>query len=536
MLKMFAIVVLCVWSATAQAAGVRSPQPHIPPPRPLIFIPGIAGSELWIDGKRAWGDLDGLRHLENLRIANGPRNIPAAATCDPANSDEAYRATCGALNQFVALGPLKMDVYEPLWRYLETLGYTRFGNKKNLFLFPYDWRRSNFDTAADLDAFIKSKPELAGKEIDILAHSMGGLVSLIYTNKYDAPVGPGGKCDFPRNCRVKTVITMGTPFWGSVSAVATPFLGWGQASRWLMGGTDTIISTLLSWPSLYELLPTYDGCCVSTDGAMPRSLNLLDPSDFSVLPLDLTRHGIALVQVADALKATSELRTLVNAGFPKYVRSATTCPSLPPEGLFMVAGDRNGTRQSVTIGSGKMLYIEKRGDGTVALRSATLGNPSGGFLSFMPHMSIFNDENAQAKIETILFRCEMAFSDFNGNVPTVEIGRQLGPSTRLPVDFVSMELADGAAANEFVATGTLSLAAPDDAVAPSALLTIKLNGTEIRRAEVKSASRRLDGAMTQFGYVFGPIKIEGEGRIDADLTFGNSGPTASDHLSLLSRR
>jgi hypothetical protein len=106
----------------------------------------------------------------------------------------------------------------------------------------------------------------------------------------------------------------------------------------------------------------------------------------------------------------------------------------------------------------------------------------------------------------------------------------------LPIDFVSMELADGAAADEFVATGTLSLAAPDDAVAPSALLTIKLNGTEIRRAEVKSASRRLDGAMTQFGYVFGPIKIEGEGRIDADLTFGNSGPTASDHLSLLSRR
>lgn len=536
MLKIFAIVVLCVWSAAAPATGARSPQPHIPPPRPLIFIPGIAGSELWIDGKLAWGDLDGLRHLENVRIADGPRKIPAADTCDTANSDEAYKATCGALNQFVALGPLKMDVYEPLWRYLEALGYTRLGKRKNLFLFPYDWRRSNFDTAADLDAFIKSKPELAGKEIDILAHSMGGLVSLIYTNKYDAPVGPDGKCDFPRNCRVKTVITMGTPFWGSVSAVATPFLGWGQASRWLIGGTDTIISTLLSWPSLYELIPTYDDCCISTDGAKPRSLNLLKPADFSALPFDLTRHGIAPERAANALKAASELRALVDAGFPTYLRTATTCPRLPSEGLFMIAGDRNGTRQSVTIGSGKMLYVEKRGDGTVALRSATLGNPSGGFLSFMPHMGIFNDENAQDKIETILFRCEMAFSDFNGNVPTVEIGRQLGPSAILPIDFVSVELADGVAANEFAATGTLSLVAPDDAVAPSAILTIKLNGTEIHRSEIKSASRHLDGAMTQFTYNSGPFKIEGEGRVDADLMFGNSGPTASDHISLLSKR
>ncbi|MBP2428965.1 MULTISPECIES: esterase/lipase family protein [Bradyrhizobium] len=491
---------------------------------------------MWIDGKLVWGTLDGLRHLENLRIVDGPRKISAADTCDPGNSDATYRATCGTLNQFIALGPLKVDVYEPLWQYLRSLGYSRSGEHRNLFLFPYDWRRSNFDTAADLDAFIKSRPELAGKEIDILAHSMGGLVSLIYTTQYDAPSGPDGKCDFPRNCRVKTVITMGTPFWGSVTAVATPFLGWGRASRWLIGGTDTIIRTLMSWPSLYELLPTYENCCVSTDGPKPRSLDLLDPADFSALPLDLARHDISIEHATDALKAAAKLRKIVEGGFPKHIRNATTCTGLPAEGLFIVAGDRNGTRQSVTIGTGKMLYVERRGDGTVTLRSATFGNPGGGFLSFMPHMSIFNDENAQAKLETILFRCEMGFNDFNGNVPTVEVGRQLGISARFPIEFVSVELVeDNSVPDGFAATGILSLAAPDDAVAPVALLSVKLNGAEIKRTEIRSTARRLDGSMTRFEYAVGSIKIEGEGRVDVELTFGNSGPTATDHITLLAK-
>jgi len=535
-IRIAALALACLWSGGGYAASIRSAHPHVPPPRPLIVIPGIAGSELWIDGKLAWGTLDGLRHLENLRIADGPRKIAAADTCDPSNSNDAYRASCGTLNQFIALGPLKADVYEPLWQFLESLGYFRFGERKNLFVFPYDWRRSNFDTAADLDAFIKSKPELAGKEIDILAHSMGGLVSLIYTTRYDAPSDPEGRCDFPRSCRVKTVITMGTPFWGSVTAVATPFLGWGRASRWLIGGTDTIMRTLLSWPSLYELLPTYENCCVSTDGPKPRSLNLLDPTDFSAVPFELGRHGIAVAHVTDALKAAAELRKMVDAGFPRHVRNATTCPRLPSEGLFTIAGDRNGTRQSVTIGSGRMLYVERRGDGTVSLRSATFGNPSGGFLSFMPHMSIFNDENAQAKLETILFRCEMAFNDFSGNIPTVEIERQLGPSARLPIDFVSVELAeDNSTPDGFAATGTLSLTAPDDAVAPVALLTVKLDGKEVIRTEVKSTTRRLDGSITQFEYVVRSIKIDGEGRVDVEMIFGNSGPAATDHLSLLAK-
>jgi pimeloyl-ACP methyl ester carboxylesterase len=195
--------------------------------------------------KLAWGSANGLVHLEDLRIPDGPRSVPPAPTCDPNNADARYRTSCGTIDQFVVLGPFKADVYGPLYAYLETLGYTRFGPERNLFIFSYDWRRSNFDTAAELNTFVTNTPELAGKEFDILAHSMGGLVSLIYASRYDAPTSPA-TCDFPRTCRVKTVLTMGTPFWGSVSAVSTPVLGWGWLSRRLIGGSDAIARTVLS--------------------------------------------------------------------------------------------------------------------------------------------------------------------------------------------------------------------------------------------------------------------------------------------------
>ena len=71
---------------------------------------------------------------------------------------------------------------------------------------------------------------------------MGGLISLIYSHTYDAP-SAGETCDNrPNICRVQTVVTMGTPFFGSVSTIATPDVGWGGRFNWFVGGQNTIAS------------------------------------------------------------------------------------------------------------------------------------------------------------------------------------------------------------------------------------------------------------------------------------------------------
>ncbi len=94
------------------------------------------------------------------------------------------------------------DMYNTLVKRFKAQGY-KVG--RDLFLFPYDWRLSNFRTADLLHAFIKKKG-LAGRPVDLVGHSMGGLVALIYIHTY-------------RQQPVRNHITMGTPFLGSVEAI-----------------------------------------------------------------------------------------------------------------------------------------------------------------------------------------------------------------------------------------------------------------------------------------------------------------------------
>jgi pimeloyl-ACP methyl ester carboxylesterase len=529
---------LCLAFLCVMGADVHAQTPlKSKPTRPLVFLPGIAGSELWINGKRAWGSIEAMMHLEDLSIPNGPAMIEAAPTCDPANTDTRYRQSCGPINQLVVLGPMKYDQYEPLFKYLETLGYSRFGVDRNVFIFAYDWRRSNFDTAAQLDAFLRNTPGLANKEIDVLAHSMGGLVTLIYAHQFDAPKPADGKCNFPQSCRLKTVTTMGTPYWGSVSAVSTPIDGWGWLSRRLAGGQEAISRTVLSWPSLYELLPTHEKCCTASDATGQRPLDLLKLDDFRKLPFDLAGAGVPAAAISQALKRAGDLRNLAAKGFPPHVRNAAACKGIPPEGFFAIAGDHNGTKEAVAVAGGAMNFTDRRGDGTVLLRSASMGYPAGAFLSFSAHMSIFNDENVKAKLESILLRCEMSFKNFNAIVPTIAVVRTFAGPDVLPVDFISAELIDLSkdGPDTYRVHGVLSLSAPDDVITPKVSLRAKLNGSEFYKGDVPLKSKRLEGAFHQFDYEDGSLTAPGAGVLEVQMTFGSDGPTAIDKIYVLGK-
>ncbi len=98
-------------------------------------------------------------------------------------------------------------VYDNLIATLAANGYT---SGKDLFTFPYDWRRSNVDTALDLKTKIDAVKEICKcDKVDLVAHSMGGLVARQYVQS------PAYSHD------VDQLIFLGTPHLGSPKSYLT---------------------------------------------------------------------------------------------------------------------------------------------------------------------------------------------------------------------------------------------------------------------------------------------------------------------------
>ncbi len=101
--------------------------------------------------------------------------------------------------------PPKVHTYNDLIQALENAGYEK---DKDLFIGFYDWRQSNEESAQEyLIPVIDKAKQVSGKDkVDIIAHSMGGLVARSYIQSPDY-----------RN-DVNRLIMLGTPNIGSADA------------------------------------------------------------------------------------------------------------------------------------------------------------------------------------------------------------------------------------------------------------------------------------------------------------------------------
>ncbi|MDP1833388.1 MAG: alpha/beta fold hydrolase [Candidatus Moranbacteria bacterium] len=94
-----------------------------------------------------------------------------------------------------------LHIYDDLLESLEENGYSQ---NENLFEFPYDWRNSNIDSAQKLQTKIEAiRKQTKISKVDVVAHSMGGLVARAYIEGDDY----GNDVD--------KMITLGTPHHGS---------------------------------------------------------------------------------------------------------------------------------------------------------------------------------------------------------------------------------------------------------------------------------------------------------------------------------
>lgn len=140
--------------------GSEDPTPTISQKRPIIIIPGFMAS---------W-NRDAILHNQTVDY------------------------TAWKLQNFV-------KEYDGLINTLKNIGYQE---NINLFLFPYDWRQSIEKTTDDLNSYLQTKiwNDKPNQKINIIGHSLGGLVGRIFAQK--------------NKDKINQIISVGSPHFGAV--------------------------------------------------------------------------------------------------------------------------------------------------------------------------------------------------------------------------------------------------------------------------------------------------------------------------------
>jgi pimeloyl-ACP methyl ester carboxylesterase len=222
---------------------------------PVIVIPGILGSrlrdaatdqELWPGS--LWGVVFGSK--EHLALPFDPVSLQPTAEARP---DGLFEAALGT------------DFYGEILRTLEHSGGYRRAmpgtaadpGARRYYVFAYDWRQDNVRTAAKLDAYIEQirrdygDPKL---KVDIVAHSMGGLVTRYFLRYGAQDVLPVlHRDDFRVSdagaAKVRTAILLGTPNLGSANSLHGFIEG---ADIGLRRIPTEVLATM---PSVFQLFP-----------------------------------------------------------------------------------------------------------------------------------------------------------------------------------------------------------------------------------------------------------------------------------------
>jgi pimeloyl-ACP methyl ester carboxylesterase len=261
----------CIGSARPDLRRLYEPgagQATVPP---VIVIPGILGSRLRdrTTGEELWpGSVYGaLLRVRPLALYIDPQTLEPRP--DDVEAYDLFRSAFGA------------DVYGSILDTLEREGgYVRGmpgrpadAGQRRYYVFPYDWRQDNVVTARKLDVLIEQIRRDYGDprlRVDLVAHSMGGLVARYYLQYGTVDILDGN--EFPANfsgaAKLRTVFLLGTPNLGSVSALQSFLVG----TR--VGLQRLPTEMLATMPSIYELLPhPINDWIIDTSGKpLPRDL------------------------------------------------------------------------------------------------------------------------------------------------------------------------------------------------------------------------------------------------------------------------
>jgi pimeloyl-ACP methyl ester carboxylesterase len=236
------------------------------PVEPVIFVPGIMGSQLV--GSYAGITTSYFPNIAPYFECTTPsvHNITLDVT-HPCYKPDLYASDILTTAVF-------FPFYKPLIDFFKSKNYVYYDhsvkspdkgecniNQKNnnlainpsLFAFPYDWRRDNITSAQKLKTYIQCVQQFypAGTKVNIVAHSMGGLITRRYILQQKASGQAHG---------LGKVITIASPFLGTPKATFKLYTGgslFEEPGFSLLGANTFTVQWLAPFfPALHQLLPS----------------------------------------------------------------------------------------------------------------------------------------------------------------------------------------------------------------------------------------------------------------------------------------
>lgn len=383
---------------------------------PVIVIPGILGSKLEEPGRMTpvWGaftygaadpDYPKGARLVALPMAKGKPlgqlvdNVAPTTVLDNVEIDLAL---------FVR--GLEIEAYADIIRTLaagayrdETIMLAKYGPVNQVghftcFQYAYDWRRDITEQAVVLHNRVASAQHAAMKghkldkppRVDVVAHSMGGLVLRYYLRYGTQPMPEDGslpKLTWAGAQNVDCAIIIGTPNAGSVLSLKQLIDGVNYVSLI----TPTYRPAVLgSMPSIYQLLPRVRHNRV-VNAKTGKPIDFMDPKVWKQYRWGLTDPSDAKTRkwLLPNVKSAAERDAIAYDHLSKCLARAKQTfaaldkPATPPAHLRLIlyAGDVDDTADVLEVNpdTGKVkVRSTAPGDGTVTRASTLMDERTGG--------------------------------------------------------------------------------------------------------------------------------------------------------------
>ena len=325
---------------------------------PIIIIPGLTGSDLYNSktGEQVW--------FKPVRAKDDDLRLPISPNL-ARNRDSLVARDIMREVKIVSFLP-EIEVYEKLISSLEARGGykegkwdapAKDGDKDTFYVFPYDWRRDNVESARLLIRRIEALKRKLGKpqlKFNVVAHSMGGLLAR-YAAMY-------GNADIPTRGINPTwagakhfdkIFLLGTPNTGSVSSVNAllngfSYIGGGLNLPFIQNINRFDVFTI---PSIYQLLP-HDGTLRVYDEKLQlMKVDIYDPATWETYNWGIWRDDDYEKKFSPAeVRNARSYFNAVLARAKRFQMALNARSNRPiPVSFYLVGGDCKETQNALLL-------------------------------------------------------------------------------------------------------------------------------------------------------------------------------------------